>query len=303
MNVKNLLLQLELVVDNSYLDEYVSIVESNKGTVWCKDKTHTHHIVPRSYYIKKHIRIDESESNKVVLSYKDHILAHYYLAMCSKEDWFKVKNMWAVSYMVGNYEKISRTQFIYLDLDAICMCRESSINSMQIEDIRKKHDDIMRKQETRDKISKTLKLRSPKGDLFKEEHRKKISESSKGRIRIHKDGVYTHVKKEVLQEYLDKGWVIGGRPISEEHKQALINSHLGKKYSPELRKKLSDAHLGQPAWNKGVSCRQETRDKLRESISGRIRITNGIVTKCIKPEQFSEFEKLGYYKSAKKYSK
>ena len=303
MNIKNRLLELNLVIDNSYLDKYISIIESNKNTVWCRGKTHTHHIVPRSYYTKKHIKIDESESNKVVLSYKDHILSHYYLAMCSKENWFKIKNMWAVSYMIGNYEKVSSKKFIDLDLDEICMCRQSSINAMQIEDIRKKHDDTMRKQETRDKISKTLRLRSLNGDLFKEEHRKKISESSKGRIRIHKDGVYTHVKKEVLQEYLNEGWEIGARPISEEHKQALINSHLGKKYSPELRKKLSVAHLGQPAWNKGVSCRQETRDKLRESITGRIRITNGEVTKFIKPEQFEEFEKLGYYKFAKKYSK
>lgn len=300
---KQFILRFDIVVDNEYLTKYIELVNSNKDTLIDKRKTHVHHIIPRSYYTYKRQKIDDSDSNKVVLSYKDHILAHYYLAMCAKYGWFKVKNMWAVSYMVGVYEKISRSNFTYLDLSEIEMCRQNCVNAMSVKSIREKHDRTMRTDATRKKISDAMKQHVKNGVLFNAEHREKLSCGSSNRVRIHKNGVYTHVKREAVQEYLNDGWQLGARPLSEAHKQALINSHKGKKYSKDLRKKLSDAHLGQKAWNKGIACRQETKTKLKDSITGRIRITNGSITKFIRPEQFEEFEKLGYYKFAKKYNK
>lgn len=40
-------------------------------------------------------------------------------------------------------------------------------------------------------------------------------------------------------------------------------------FSEEHRKKLSEAHLGQKAWNKGVPMTKEAKEKLSESLKGR----------------------------------
>lgn len=48
----------------------------------------------------------------------------------------------------------------------------------------------------------------------------------------------------------------------------------GYKFTPEQRKKLSEAHKGQAAWNKGLyggyACSEETRRKISEKLKGRI---------------------------------
>ena len=54
-------------------------------------------------------------------------------------------------------------------------------NVMDIESVKTKHDEKMRSVEVRNKISKTMKEKIAQGEFFTEEHRKRISESSKGR--------------------------------------------------------------------------------------------------------------------------
>lgn len=63
----------------------------------------------------------------------------------------------------------------------------------------------------------------------------------------------------------------GGNTIAgfteEEHKEfceKLKQSHSQIVYTEEIRKKMSDAMKGRPAWNKGISCREETKEKLRQ---------------------------------------
>ena len=53
-------------------------------------------------------------------------------------------------------------------------------NPMNYPQSKLKHDEIMRSQEVRDKISKTMKQLIADGKMFGEEHRKKISEKMKG---------------------------------------------------------------------------------------------------------------------------
>ena len=53
-------------------------------------------------------------------------------------------------------------------------------NIMDIESVKTKHDEIMRSEEVRSKISNTMKQKVKNGELFTEEHRRKLSESAKG---------------------------------------------------------------------------------------------------------------------------
>ena len=50
MELKTILLQLNIVEDNEYLDKYCELIETNKDTKRIKGKTHKHHIITKSYY-------------------------------------------------------------------------------------------------------------------------------------------------------------------------------------------------------------------------------------------------------------
>lgn len=107
-----------IVVKNDYYDMYVNLVETNMDRSREKYKTQCHHIVPKCYFIDNDIQVDDSDSNKVILLHKDHVLAHYYLALCSVEEKFKTANINAIRYALNiptfklqpDYEK--QKQFI-----------------------------------------------------------------------------------------------------------------------------------------------------------------------------------------------
>lgn len=82
--LKERLLNTGMINDNEYLDLYVSLIYNNRFTKSQKNKTQIHHIIPRCYYKLVGQEIDNSDDNLVVLLYKDHVLAHYYLSLCSK---------------------------------------------------------------------------------------------------------------------------------------------------------------------------------------------------------------------------
>ena len=64
--------------------------------------------------------------------------------------------------------------------------------------------------------------------------------------------------------------------MTEESKKKLSESHKGQKAwnkgiptSEETKKKISNSEKGRKAWNKGVSCPEEIRKKISESLKGK----------------------------------
>lgn len=100
MNLLDRLKALDYFVDNEYLHKYVELIELNCDRKFESCKTNRHHIIPRHYYRKRNIPIDNSKHNVVVLLYQDHALAHLYLAGCTqgKE---RYENLYAVFIMSG----------------------------------------------------------------------------------------------------------------------------------------------------------------------------------------------------------
>lgn len=82
--IKIKLLATNYFIDNEYLDKYCELIELNKDTKRERPKTQSHHIIPVSYFKLSELPIDNSKENRVNLLYKDHILAHYYLCLCTK---------------------------------------------------------------------------------------------------------------------------------------------------------------------------------------------------------------------------
>jgi hypothetical protein len=74
---------LRLFIDNEHLQNYVRLVESRKGIRSRGTLSNKHHIIPRSWFKMFGEEIDNSPRNLVVLTYREHVLAHYYLCLCT----------------------------------------------------------------------------------------------------------------------------------------------------------------------------------------------------------------------------
>lgn len=115
--IKNNLIAYGIAIDNEYLDKYIQLCLNNKVEP-IKGKTNLHHIIPVAYYKEKYScatrRIAEKYAKDdlnnicVNLLFKDHILAHYYLALCAKS----TKYIFALNYLLSIYKKQYNLQSI-----------------------------------------------------------------------------------------------------------------------------------------------------------------------------------------------
>lgn len=118
----------------------------------------------------------------------------------------------------------------------------------------------------------TLGLPSPwTGKILSEEHKRKISEKTKGLRRSPK----TEFKKGQIP------WIKGkhinvGKSHSEEIRKKISEALKGKSKSEEARKNMSEAKKGKPALNKGKKCSPEICRKISERMKGRIPWNKGI---------------------------
>lgn len=59
------------------------------------------------------------------------------------------------------------------------------------------------------------------------------------------------------------------REFTKEHREKLAAAQTGRKLSEETKQKIARAHIGLPAWNKGIPNSEETRQKIAEAATGR----------------------------------
>lgn len=109
MFTKELLLNTNCVEDNEYLDKYLDIINKDIGHI--KYKTQKHHIIPQGFY-KRHPELTPI-NDTVNLYHKDHVLAHYYLALCSINEDFRWINELAFYYLTNKkYLDITEIELI-----------------------------------------------------------------------------------------------------------------------------------------------------------------------------------------------
>lgn len=93
-----------------------------------------------------------------------------------------------------------------------------------------------------------------------EEHRKKISESHRGKHPSEETKI--KMRKPHNMNYVR----------TEEHRSKLSESNKGKKHGPmseECKNKISNTMKGRPAWNKGIPRSEESKRKASESLKGK----------------------------------
>ena len=85
-DVKQTLLNHNGFIDNEYLDLYCRLVERNGRTQIRHGVTNSHHIIPKSWFKLNKQPVDNTQSNLVNLVYREHVLAHYYLCLCTTDE-------------------------------------------------------------------------------------------------------------------------------------------------------------------------------------------------------------------------
>ena len=286
MTVKERLLSTGYYVDNEYLHKYVQLIESNCNTPKIKLKTQSHHILPRSTYKLMGQMVDESDINRVNLLYKDHILAHYYLALCSSSKDNRYFHELAMQYMLGNaHLPKADKEFIY-KLDSYQSLYE---------------DAQFNNSEAHKGLSPWNKGLTYSVGPMDESRKEKIRDSAVGRytnhIWINKQGKNRHVSPDKVSVYLMDGYKIGRddqecfRKISESQKASPNLSMLGKHQRQHQKDAVSAALKGKPKSD-------AARSKMSKSRLGKIMVTNPETLKIvlIYPYELDNYLSIGYVK-------
>ena len=85
-NVKETLLSKRGFVDNEFFEMYCRLIERNTRTPIRHRITNSHHILPKAWFKINKQTVDNTQSNLVNLVYRDHVLAHYYLCLCTTDE-------------------------------------------------------------------------------------------------------------------------------------------------------------------------------------------------------------------------
>lgn len=197
--LKSKLLQTGCFEENSYLYLYVHLIISNSHTIRERGVTQSHHIIPRVYFQLNNKPLDNSKENIVQLKYIDHITAHYYLSMCAIGEEFTTWCVYAFKLMSGGKNIIS----IISDKSAM-----DRIQSM--------YESIY-----------SIKIKKKEKVLSSE----RLSEIHKDTVWINNGVVNKKVKKEMLDSYVNCGWVKGRMEQSSSTSIAMqkVRSQNGKK--------------------------------------------------------------------------
>ena len=95
INVYETLSSLSYFIDNEYLQKYCRLVETHTRTRVVPRLTNKHHIIPKSWFKLNDKEVNNELNNLVNLPYREHVLAHYYLCLCT-EDPFRYCNQLAL---------------------------------------------------------------------------------------------------------------------------------------------------------------------------------------------------------------
>ena len=185
MYIKEYFLNLGIFNDNKYLDLYVNLINNNINTRKEKFKTQQHHIIPVCYYKLNNLPINNSRQNLINLLFKNHILAHCYLVLASKENQFKYYNYAAINKLISHRDFKDVKSFIY-NMEEVQLAYESSKqllyenNPMFNKNIKNKHDNTCKTKEFRQHVSQGMKKYRQEFGMT-EEHKLHIKQSREKR--------------------------------------------------------------------------------------------------------------------------
>lgn len=226
MTLKDKLLNTKAFINNAQLDSYISIIIKQTNN---SKYTEKHHIIPRSYFKINKQKIDNSSDNIVRLSYLDHILAHYYLSFCT----------------TGKLKQANISAFIMLVETGISILTEDEIQAIKhIKEYAaiKEQVKLIRQQQC-SKVGKLEKTKAHRQALSKA---RDLHSTTAGKKSIYNKELnkVKFVTEEDIQNYINNGWVVGGKPLSKEAKEKI-----GRSNSIALKGKAHQPHENNQLWS------------------------------------------------------
>lgn len=256
VTIKQTLLSFPEIIDNNFLTNYCTLVVKNDKKQHVKFETQCHHIVPRAFSKSKNAPVDNSKNNLAILSYSDHVLAHYYLVKCMRESQLRYKMLCALTYLYSNASK---------------KIEDIELKSLQL-DIQKIYTD---KKQAASKYRTGVKTKG-----MSEEGKKNIGLAHRGMVPWNKGKPMSEEQKQKLKN------VWSNRPKSEKWKKSRRNK--GVKPSQETKEKISNTL-------KGHFVSAETRGKIGKINKGKKWMNNGEEEVYITEEFFEYYQKEGYH--------
>ena len=237
MDIKQKLLDFGGFEINEYFNKYVELISQNTNREQQQFITNKHHIIPKSYYIKKKIEIDNSNLNLVNLLYKDHALGHYYLCLCTKDSYLKYSGISAIQHILG---------MKYFPKDEKDIINKLSEYQHLYEFKCKQHAYIMKG-----------KLSGANNPAKRLDVRKKISESKLGHV------VTLETRNKISAA--NSGQKRSRYNYTKQGRLSMSTTKLGElnpAKRPEIRKRNSEAHKGKIRITNGIENKTISPDEL-----------------------------------------
>ena len=280
IELKKLLLETELLEDNKYLDDYCELCLNNLMTKKQAYKTNSHHVIPVAFYRIKYNKSDRKQAEdiankdeknfRVNLLFRDHLLAHYYLAMSATTNRAIASMTSAIEFLSGHTKLALHDLNLSEDELTAYQVRYEKALREKITVVAHKNTGKKRSEETRKKQS--IALRGKSKSL---ESRQRMSEAKKGtklstatKIKIsnaNKGKKQPWAGRKQSQEEIEKRrQKLIGHTTSEETRKKISEANKGRKISDECRQKIRESHLGKSSWNKG----------LKANNAGKVQVSN-----------------------------
>lgn len=306
-NLYETLKNLAIFIENEYFSKYIQLVELNRLTKQQSFITQKHHIIPQYYFKKNNLPIDNSKNNIINLQYKDHILAHYYLINCCKNDSDILSNIHAFNILLRKQgHKLSKA-----DLNNFLTTAE------QFEQKRLLHlSGISKLKNTGGKyvnkngIVKHIKLSEV--DLYLADgwqlgNPKAAHKDKSKKYCVTNEIVFKRVAEDEIAGYLATGWRLGAPKSTSETKQKIAIATKGHRCNTRNKivvtkngknificKADLDNYLAD-GWQIGSKPRTtEFKQLISKQKTGLIWINNGQVSKMISKDNLEHFLKEGY---------
>lgn len=292
--LKKRLLESGYVIDNEYLDKYVHLIAEHINDEKIIKKTHSHHILPVSYFTSRGIEVDNSANNRVNLSYKNHMIAHLYLSGCTQGQ-NRYKNLYSLL-MMSHFDKEG-----YLDITNYDKYDDLYSDAISSAPNHRKGTKCSEETKQRMKLASRRKIE------------KYGSAYNKGSIWVHKGDEERMVFEQDLNKYLEEGYERGRsyrhdiqtlNKIAESSRNKVITDEFREKMreigrlsnvdrDPESYKRqgrfMHEYYKTHVNPFKGKHHTEESLKKNRDAHLGRKRIVKDGAMKIVRPEEMEQF--------------
>lgn len=252
--LKDKLIGCGLCIDNDYLVKYIDLIHSNLTLGYIRFQTDLHHIIPRHYFRTNNIPIDESDSNKVYLLAKDHILAHYYLFFCSATEKYRVANALSVQFSLNKNARCKLEPYEKNELRKLLDNYQELIEAIRV-----------------DRSNKSKRFVGENNPFYGKHHGESYTEKLRVKRASWSDEKRVEVSRKLSESHK-------GQKRSQEAIESARQKMLGRKHSPETIEKMKQA--------------KKLRHK--SGTKGKRWMNNGVIEKPVYPEDVQTYLGNGY---------